>query len=133
MDSVAITPNNYLPKYNNDTQQYEDQYIFNFSNGIQCPCSSTVFYKRCNWSSHIRTQRHSRWLTSMNTTNYYEECLELRKTVRNQQELLTRKENEINQLRNFIHHLLESQQNTSSTTEPQIDQSYSYNLVNLMD
>ena len=77
MDSVAITPNNYLPKYNNDTQQYEDQYIFNFSNGIQCPCSSTVFYKRCNWSSHIRTQRHSRWLTSMNTTNYYEECLSI--------------------------------------------------------
>jgi len=69
----------------------------------------------------------------MNTTNYYEECLELRKTVRNQQELLTRKENEINQLRNFIQHLLESQQNTYSTTEPQIDQSYSYNLVNLMD
>tara|TARA_B100001059_G_C17703103_1_gene511196 strand:- start:332 stop:781 length:450 start_codon:yes stop_codon:yes gene_type:complete len=106
-EEITITPSYYSPKYNNNTKAYEDKYIFDFSHGIICPCTGSTYSKRQSFNSHCKTNIHAKWIQSMNTnaTNYYERTLELEKTVKTQQILLTQSQNELEQQKSIVRYL----------------------------
>jgi hypothetical protein len=66
---------------------------------VKCPCGSRQHktYTRQQFSTHIKTQIHQKWLTSINDNkaNYFVENEKLKDTVRTQQLLLIRLENEL--------------------------------------
>jgi len=66
---------------------------------VKCPCGSRQHktYKKQQFSAHIKTQGHQKWLASLNENkaNYYVENEKLKDTVRTQQMLLIRLENEL--------------------------------------
>ena len=108
--SLIETPNIYQPKFDANTQTYHDQPIYDISKGITCPCYSTkVFYKRDNFSSHWKSQKHKKWIAHLNenSTNYYEKCVEQEQTIRNLQMMLTRSQNELKQKDIIIKYLEE--------------------------
>jgi hypothetical protein len=108
IESLAITPKDYIPKYNIQTQLYEDQYIYDFSTGIVCPCTmAKVFYKRDGFTAHGKTQRHKKWISSLNENkiNYYQKCLDQEKTIKNQQEIIAKLENELSHKKVIIRYL----------------------------
>ena len=66
--------------------------------GVKCPCGARQkTYTRQQFSAHVKTQTHQKWLASLNEnkTNYYVENEKLRETVRTQQMILVRLENEL--------------------------------------
>ena len=108
MDTIIQTPDTYVPKMDMNTQKYSDQYIYDFSNGIICQCSSAkVFYKRESFQNHWKSQRHKNWLIHLNNNaeNYYQKCIEHEKTIKNQQQLLTKMQNELQEKMIIIHYL----------------------------
>ena len=66
---------------------------------VKCPCGSRQHktYTRQQFSSHIKTQSHQKWLTGLNENkaNYYVENEKLKETIRTQQMVLIRLENEL--------------------------------------
>jgi hypothetical protein len=106
-EEITITPSYYTPKYNNNTKAYEDKYIFDFAHGIICPCTGSTYSKRQSFNSHCKTNIHAKWIQSINTnaTNYYERTLELEKTVKTQQILLTQTQNELEQQKSIVRYL----------------------------
>ena len=108
--SLIETPCTYQPKFNVNTQAYEDQPIYDISKGIVCPCYATkTFYKRDSFSSHWKSQKHKKWMNHLNenSVNYYEKCVEYEQTIRNLQILLTRSQNELKQKDVIIQYLEE--------------------------
>jgi hypothetical protein len=119
IESLMITPKEYAPKYNIQTQLFEDQYIYDFSSGISCPCTmAKVFYKRDGFTTHWKSQRHKKWISSLNENriNYYKKCMEQEKTIKNQQEIIAKLENELSQNRVIIQYLESSKHSTSSSS-----------------
>jgi len=66
---------------------------------VKCPCGSRQHktYTRQQFSTHMKTQSHQKWLASINENkaNYYVENEKLKDTIRTQQMLLIRLENEL--------------------------------------
>jgi len=66
---------------------------------VKCPCGSRVHksYSRQQFSTHIKTQSHQKWLAMLNANkaNYYVENEKLKETIRTQQMVLIRLENEL--------------------------------------
>ena len=66
---------------------------------VKCPCGSRQHktYTRQQFSAHIKTQGHQKWLASLNDNkaNNYVENEKLKDTVRTQQMLLIRLENDL--------------------------------------
>lgn len=65
---------------------------------VKCPCSSRKKpYARQQFSVHMKTKGHREWLISLNNNkiNYYIENEKLKETVRTQQMILVRLENEL--------------------------------------
>ena len=66
---------------------------------VKCPCGSRKdkTYTRQQFSTHIKSQIHQKWLISINDNkaNYYAENEKLKDTVRTQQLILIRLENEL--------------------------------------
>ena len=65
---------------------------------VKCPCGTRQkTYTRQQFSTHIKAQCHQKWLASLNDNkaNYYVENEKLKDTVRTQQLLLIRLENEL--------------------------------------
>jgi hypothetical protein len=63
---------------------------------MKCPCKHKI-YTRPQFSTHIKTQIHQKWLKSINNNkaNYFVENEKLKDTIRTQQFLLIRLENEL--------------------------------------
>jgi len=65
---------------------------------VKCPCGNRQkTYTRQQFYAHIKTQGHQKWLVGLNNnkTNHYVENEKLKDTVRTQQLLLIRLENEL--------------------------------------
>jgi hypothetical protein len=65
---------------------------------VKCPCSTRQkTYARQQFSAHMKTKGHREWLVSLNDNkiNYYLENEKLKETVRTQQMILVRLENEL--------------------------------------
>lgn len=66
---------------------------------VKCPCGSRKdkTYTGKQFSTHIKSQIHQKWLISINDNkaNYYAENEKLKDTVRTQQLILIRLENEL--------------------------------------
>lgn len=105
--SLSINPVEYMPKYNSETKEYEEQYIYDFTHGLCCPCTGNVFHKRSAFTAHMKTQRHKKWISSINTNtiNYYQKHLENEKTIKNQQIRIIQLENELRQKAIIIQYL----------------------------
>jgi hypothetical protein len=71
-------------------------------NTVKCPCGNKKYTKQ-SFSSHTKTQRHEKWLATLNANkaNYYVENEKLKDIVKTQQLLLTRLENEV-RMKQFI-------------------------------
>jgi hypothetical protein len=133
---MELSPNpiDYLPKYNTDTQKYEDQYIFDFQHGVTCPCTGNLYMRRSSFHSHIKTQIHRKWINMLNENqmNYYQKSLDLERTVRTQQEMLTKIQNELEQKKIIIRYLEKSLKSSEeSFREKSIDSSSM--LIDFMD
>lgn len=66
---------------------------------IKCPCTKICrqFSSRTSFIQHCKTQRHIMWLQNINSEkhNFYKELIKANTIVKQQQVLLTQKENEI--------------------------------------
>lgn len=105
---LTETPPIYEPKFDIESQTYTDQYVYDITKGITCPCLQfKVFTKRESFTNHWKSIRHKKWLTYMseNNTNYYAKCMEQEKTIRNQQMLLTQYQDELSRKNTIIHYL----------------------------
>ena len=109
MEHVIITKADiYNPYFNTDTQSYTDRMIYDFTRGIACPCSpNKTFVRKDTFQNHWKCQRHRQWLLDLQSeaTNFYIECMESRKTIKNQQLLLSQYENELKQKETIIKYL----------------------------
>lgn len=105
---ISEGPDTYVPKMDASTKLYCDQYVYNFTNGIICPCTPTkTFHKRESFQIHWKSNKHKKWIQHLNdnATNYYKECIEQEKTIKTQQIILTKLENELKQKDTIIHYL----------------------------
>tara|TARA_B110000858_G_C17775283_1_gene461905 strand:- start:1467 stop:1853 length:387 start_codon:yes stop_codon:yes gene_type:complete len=126
---IDTTPIIYAPKMDLETRLYSDQPIFNFKNGISCPCTEgKVFYKRCYFISHQKCKRHICWIQNLNdnATNYYQKTLEQEKTIKCQQTLLSKLQIQLNQKETIIEYY-ENKNSVRNTVTNEID------LLNFID
>jgi len=72
---------------------------FHIKNGLRCPCGSRKdkTYDCSNFSNHIKTKTHQKWLADMNTnkTNFYSSNIILQDTLNNQKLIIARLERDI--------------------------------------
>tara|TARA_Y100000389_G_scaffold187015_1_gene207999 strand:- start:343 stop:738 length:396 start_codon:yes stop_codon:yes gene_type:complete len=118
MDPFDITrpPLLYEPDYKDG--DYIDKIPFDFLTGIKCPCSSykdVVFKNRSSLKQHFKSKNHEKWINILNENrvNYYSQCLEQQKTLKNQTIIINKKDAEIRNLQYEIIRIKE-QLNTPS-------------------
>lgn len=106
---ISNTPARYIPKMDLNTKEYTDHNIFDFTNGLICPCnnSSKVFLKKELFYAHRKTKKHKKWLEFLgeNTQNFYQETIEQQQTIRTQQMLLTELEIKLKQTETIVNYL----------------------------
>ena len=99
---LVVEPDVYSPSID-ETGNYIDK-IPSFSlikKGLLCPCGSRkdkIYDSRAIFSSHIKTQMHTKWLSSLNLNkaNYYIENEKLNETIQNQRLIIAKLEKDIN-------------------------------------
>lgn len=72
-----------------------------FKNGLRCPCGARkdhVFDTRYNFSIHIKSKTHQKWLSDLNTNkmNYFTECEKLKELVNSQKMIIAKLERDLN-------------------------------------
>ena len=99
MAELVPEPTEYCPKINAEGQ-YEDD-IPNGSmfkmNKYRCPCKGFITNKRSAFKTHTASQEHRKWIAKLNTEskNYYSRFLANEQVLKQQQILLTEKDNMI--------------------------------------
>lgn len=112
MELIA-EPDLYCPSIDSSGNYIDKVPSFNnLKNGLRCPCGSRkdkAYDKHTIFTSHIKTKIHIKWLEglNLNKTNYYVENEQLKKTIHNQQLIISRLENDRNTQIRTIHHLTE--------------------------
>jgi hypothetical protein len=79
--SLITDSDEYSPGMTNDGS-YIDQ-IPSFkqhSQGLRCPCNNHVFHGRTNFATHIKSDRHKKWLEAQNA-NRNNHAVELEKAL----------------------------------------------------
>ena len=84
----------------NDQGIYIDKIPPIILRGIRCPCSNRkdkVYSTKQTFTSHIKTKSHAKWLDELNNSraNYFVENIKLNETIRNQQQIIAKLENEV--------------------------------------
>jgi len=104
--SLITDSDEYSPGVTNDGS-YVDQ-IPNFNNrpqGIRCTCNNHVFHARANFVTHIKSDRHKKWLESLNSNrnNHAVELEKERQLVKEQKIIIAKLEIEVARLeRNML-------------------------------
>ena len=77
-----------IPSFNNKPQ------------GLRCPCNNHKFHCRANFASHIKTERHKKWLESQNANrnNHMVELEQERLVVKEQKIIIAKLELEVARL-----------------------------------
>lgn len=129
---LTIEPEIYSPSI--DTLgNYVDAVPRSIKHGILCPCGTRkdhIYDSTTKFSIHVKTATHKKWLdkVNMDKSNYYVEYEKLRRTVSNQQQMITKYDNEINSKNCVIAQL--TQQNLD--LRQQIDKMYNQTTEDLL-
>jgi hypothetical protein len=96
---LIVTPELYAPVVDKDGN-YVDKLPKNI-HGIQCPCSRIklkVYETNAKLSQHFKTKTHQVWLVTMNENkaNHYVDNILKSETIKNQQKIIQRLENDVN-------------------------------------
>jgi hypothetical protein len=98
---LVIEPDMYEPSIDEQGNYVDKMPSFHIiKKGISCPCGSRkgkTYETVANFSNHIKTKHHEKWLTSLNLnkTNYYVENIRLKETIENQKLIIAKMEKEI--------------------------------------
>jgi hypothetical protein len=99
---LVTEPDIYSPSIN-DAGNYVDKIpsFNNIKHGLRCPCGSRkdkTYDTHSIFASHIKTKKHQSWLVdlNLNKTNFYLENISLKNTITNQQLIIAKMENDIN-------------------------------------
>lgn len=86
----------------NDIGNYVDKVpsFINIKNGIRCPCGARrdkIYDSHSCFSAHLKTKVHQKWLNelNMNKTNFYNENIQLKETIKSQQQIICKLEREL--------------------------------------
>jgi len=106
--ALRVDPILYEPLFKDN--MYQDTLPFDFRYGILCPCcarTGKIYEKRNQFKQHCTTQRHKKWLGSLNDNriNYYTQVIYQEKTIKNQQIQLTELQNKITSQEAYIKYL----------------------------
>jgi len=105
---LNLIPDMYQPGIDNNGNYIDEKpYI---RHGIMCPCGSRkdkVYNDNSKFTTHMKTKVHQKWLESLNNNkaNFYVELLKTKEVNKNQQQIITRLENEIANRNNTIDYL----------------------------
>ncbi len=97
---ITLTPDTYAPSVN-DNGDYIDRIPIIY-NGIYCICGTKrdkIYDNASKLSAHLKTKKHQKWLVSFNQnkSNHYVEMLKHKEMVDNQQQIITKLTNELQQ------------------------------------
>jgi hypothetical protein len=117
---IALEADIYCPIINEEFN-YVDKIPSNIIHGLRCPCGARkdkVYVTYGMFNSHIKSKHHQEWLTelNMNKINFYKENEELKKTIQNQQKIISQmKKDSVNNLQtiNFLTQQLINHENKS--------------------
>lgn len=98
---IAVESDIYSPSID-DKGNYVDRmpYFNHIQNGVRCPCGTRkdkTYDCPAYFANHIKTKTHQKWLSDMNVnkSNYFVENVQLKETIRNQQQIIAKMEKEI--------------------------------------
>lgn len=99
--SLITDSDDYSPGITNDGV-YIDQ-IPSFNNkpqGLRCHCNNHIFHCRANFATHIKSDRHKKWLESQNANrnNHAVELEQERQVVKEQKIIIAKLELEVARL-----------------------------------
>jgi len=102
--NIDLRPETYQPSMNEDGGYIDSMPNFkNITNGVICPCSTSekVFLSRISFSTHMKSKRHTKWLSEINNNrrNYVVENANLKETVKYQRIIIANYEKEIRDLK----------------------------------
>lgn len=128
---ITTTPDMYTPSVDNNGN-YVD-HIPVIKHGLFCPCGSRkdkIYENASKFSSHIKTKIHQKWLIILNDNkaNYYMESLKYKEISENQQKIITRFEQQLQQKSLTIDYLTEQ-----LVRNKNIPQNTNTDLLNLLD
>lgn len=128
---ITTTPDMYTPSVDNNGN-YVD-HIPVIKHGLFCPCGSRkdkIYENASKFSSHIKTKIHQKWLIILNDNkaNYYMESLKYKEITENQQKIITRFEQQLQQKSLTIDYLTEQ-----LVRNKNIPQNTNSDLLNLLD
>ena len=110
MSTSLITDSDfYSPGLNQEGSLYVDQIpSFNGGREWKCPCNNHKFTSKANFTTHIKTNGHKRWLENLNANriNYFTELDSEKKQVREQKIMIAQFQREIAKLENEKRELL---------------------------
>ena len=98
---LVVEPDFYSPSIDESGNYVDKIPTSNIINqGILCPCSSRkakVYKGYSNFSTHIKTQCHQKWLSSLNANkaNYYVENKKLEEIVKQQRLIIAKNEQDL--------------------------------------
>jgi hypothetical protein len=128
---ITTTPDMYTPSVDNNGN-YVD-HIPVIKHGLFCPCGSRkdkIYENASKFSSHIKTKIHQKWLVILNDNkaNYYMESMKYKEISENQQKIITRFEQQLQQKSLTIDYLTEQ-----LVRNKHIPQNTNTDLLNLLD
>lgn len=128
---ITTTPDMYTPSVDNNGN-YVD-HIPVIKHGLFCPCGSRkdkIYENASKFSSHIKSKIHQKWLIILNDNkaNYYMESLKYKEITENQQKIITRFEQQLQQKSLTIDYLTEQ-----LVRNKNIPQNTNSDLLNLLD
>lgn len=99
---ITVEPEIYCPIIDN-TGNYMDKCPAFIKHGIKCPCGARdnwVYDSKQKFKQHIVCGKHKKWIQQLNNSkmNFYRENIKLQETVQMQQEIISKKDRELNNL-----------------------------------
>ena len=99
---ITVEPEIYCPIIDN-TGDYMDKCPAFIKQGIKCPCGARdnwVYDSKQKFKQHIVCGKHRKWIQQLNNSkmNFYQENIKLQETVKMQQEIIAKKDKELNNL-----------------------------------
>lgn len=101
---IAIEPEYYAPSVD-EQSNFIDNVPPIVPPGIRCPCNKKLYETRTQFTAHIKTKMHQKWLSDLNINrgNLYTESLKKDEIIEMQKKIIAEQSNVIAQLKHEIH------------------------------
>jgi hypothetical protein len=95
---ITLVPDIYTPSVDNNGNYIDNIPIIR--NGITCQCGTRknkIYDTNSKFTTHSKTKKHQKWLTilNQNKANYYVETIKMKELIENQQKIIARLENQL--------------------------------------